>query len=238
MRRDRRQCPDRRTLPHRGRCSHRPRRRIGDDCHIHPRAVLYPGTTLGNWVIVHAGAVLGADGFGLCPRHTPPAPTPNSPSRAHLSSRMKSRSAPTPPSTAAPSTRPASAAAQRSTTSSTSATTATSAKTSSSSRSPASPAPASVGNGAVIAGQVGIGDHATIGEQVILGSGSGVLTHKKVHGPGVVFWGRPARPLKQYLKELATLSRLAEAPTPKREAMAKPAQKKSARKKPSQKEKV
>ena len=26
--------------------------------------MLYPGTTLGNRVVVHAGAVLGADGFG------------------------------------------------------------------------------------------------------------------------------------------------------------------------------
>ena len=31
--------------------------RIGDYCQIYPRAVLYPGTTLGNWVVVHAGAV-------------------------------------------------------------------------------------------------------------------------------------------------------------------------------------
>jgi len=38
--------------------------RIGDDCRIYPRAVLYPETKLGNRVIVHAGAVLGADGFG------------------------------------------------------------------------------------------------------------------------------------------------------------------------------
>ena len=38
--------------------------RIGEHCHIYPRAVLYPGTTLGNRVVVHAGAVLGADGFG------------------------------------------------------------------------------------------------------------------------------------------------------------------------------
>jgi len=37
---------------------------IGEQCRIYPRAVLYPGTTLGNRVIVHAGAVLGADGFG------------------------------------------------------------------------------------------------------------------------------------------------------------------------------
>ena len=38
--------------------------KIGEDCHIHPRVVIYPGTTLGNRVMVHAGAVLGADGFG------------------------------------------------------------------------------------------------------------------------------------------------------------------------------
>ena len=37
---------------------------IGEYCHIYPRVVLYPGTTLGNRVVVHAGAVLGADGFG------------------------------------------------------------------------------------------------------------------------------------------------------------------------------
>ena len=38
--------------------------RIGKDCHLYPRVVLYPGTELGDRVIVHAGAVLGADGFG------------------------------------------------------------------------------------------------------------------------------------------------------------------------------
>ena len=37
---------------------------IGDDCEIYPRVVIYPGTTLGRRVIVHAGAVLGSDGFG------------------------------------------------------------------------------------------------------------------------------------------------------------------------------
>ena len=64
-------------------------------------------------------------------------------------------------------------------------------------------------NGAVIGGQVGIGDHARIEKGVILGSGSGVLTSKIVRGPGVVFWGRPARPLKEYLRELAVVARLA-----------------------------
>ncbi|MCU1309889.1 MAG: UDP-3-O-acylglucosamine N-acyltransferase [Candidatus Angelobacter sp.] len=62
---------------------------------------------------------------------------------------------------------------------------------------------------AIIGGQVGLGDHVTIGTGVILGSKSGVLTGKIVRGKGEVYWGVPARPLKQHLKELAALSRLA-----------------------------
>lgn len=65
-----------------------------------------------------------------------------------------------------------------------------------------------VENGAVIGGQVGIGDHARIEQGVILGSQGGVLPKKVMRGPGVVFWGTPARPLRQYLKELAVLARL------------------------------
>lgn len=38
--------------------------RIGRDCTIYPRVVIYPGVVLGDRVIVHAGAVLGSDGFG------------------------------------------------------------------------------------------------------------------------------------------------------------------------------
>jgi UDP-3-O-[3-hydroxymyristoyl] glucosamine N-acyltransferase len=62
-------------------------------------------------------------------------------------------------------------------------------------------------DGAILGGQVGLGEHTHIGPGVILGGGAGVLSHKKVRGPGEVFWGRPARPLKQYLRDLARLSR-------------------------------
>jgi UDP-3-O-[3-hydroxymyristoyl] glucosamine N-acyltransferase len=61
---------------------------------------------------------------------------------------------------------------------------------------------------AVIGGQVGIGDKAVIQSKAVLGSGSGVLTSKIVRG-GQVMWGTPARPLKEYLEQLAVLSRLA-----------------------------
>lgn len=61
---------------------------------------------------------------------------------------------------------------------------------------------------AIVGGQVGIGDHAVVEEGAILGSGSGVLSKKVVRGKGVIFWGRPARPLSQYLRELAVIARL------------------------------
>jgi UDP-3-O-[3-hydroxymyristoyl] glucosamine N-acyltransferase len=38
--------------------------RLGDDVTLYPNAVLYDGTVLGSRVIVHANAVVGADGFG------------------------------------------------------------------------------------------------------------------------------------------------------------------------------
>ncbi len=37
---------------------------IGDECELFPHVTLYPDTKLGNRVLIHAGAVLGAYGFG------------------------------------------------------------------------------------------------------------------------------------------------------------------------------
>jgi UDP-3-O-[3-hydroxymyristoyl] glucosamine N-acyltransferase len=63
-------------------------------------------------------------------------------------------------------------------------------------------------DGAVLAGQVGLGDHVTIGEGVIMGGASGVFPHKRVEGPGQMFMGIPAEPLKDYLKTIAKIRRL------------------------------
>lgn len=38
--------------------------RVGNDSWLHPRVTLYPGAKLGDRVEVHAGAVIGGDGFG------------------------------------------------------------------------------------------------------------------------------------------------------------------------------
>ena len=37
---------------------------VGDDCVLYPNVVLYHGVALANKVIIHAGSVIGADGFG------------------------------------------------------------------------------------------------------------------------------------------------------------------------------
>jgi UDP-3-O-[3-hydroxymyristoyl] glucosamine N-acyltransferase len=64
-----------------------------------------------------------------------------------------------------------------------------------------------VGDYAVIGGQVGIGDKARIESRAVLGSGCGVLTSKIVRA-GQPVWGTPARPLKEYLAQLARVSHL------------------------------
>ncbi len=63
---------------------------------------------------------------------------------------------------------------------------------------------------AVIGGQVGMGDSVTIKSGAVVGSGAGILSSKVIKGGGEVHWGTPARPLKEYLETLANLSRLPE----------------------------
>jgi UDP-3-O-[3-hydroxymyristoyl] glucosamine N-acyltransferase len=61
----------------------------------------------------------------------------------------------------------------------------------------------------IMGGQVGIGDHARVEAGAMLGGQCGILPKKVLRGKGIVFWGTPARPVKEYLKELAFLSRSA-----------------------------
>lgn len=64
-----------------------------------------------------------------------------------------------------------------------------------------------IGDYAVVGGQVGVGDKARIEARAVIGSGAGILTSKIVRA-GEPVWGTPARPLRQYLAQLATLARL------------------------------
>src|SRR5262245_54837105 len=61
----------------------------------------------------------------------------------------------------------------------------------------------------VIGGQVGIADKVRIESGAILGAQAGVPSKKVIRGKGVVFWGTPARPIGEYLAQLAMLRKLA-----------------------------
>ena len=62
---------------------------------------------------------------------------------------------------------------------------------------------------AVIGGQVGIGEKARIEARAVVGGKSGILTGQVVHA-GEPVWGIPARPLKKHLKGLANIQKLPE----------------------------
>jgi UDP-3-O-[3-hydroxymyristoyl] glucosamine N-acyltransferase len=62
-----------------------------------------------------------------------------------------------------------------------------------------------VGSRATLAGQVGVADHVTVGEGAIVAAASGVSKDVK---PGEVVWGYPARPMQKAWRELASLARL------------------------------
>ena len=188
---------------------------VGEGSHIYPRAVLYPGVRLGRCVVVHAGAVLGSDGFGYV-RDSATGAYLQFPQQGRLiiEDDVEIGANTTIDRGALEETRiergvkldnlvhighnirvgsDVVIAAQTGISGS-----------------------STIGAGAVIAGQVGIADHVTIGAGAILGAQCGVPSNKKIHGPGVLFWGTPARPIAQYLKELATLGRLARGKRPAR----------------------
>jgi UDP-3-O-[3-hydroxymyristoyl] glucosamine N-acyltransferase len=186
--------------------------RIGAHCRIYPRVTIYPGTTLGDRVVVHAGVVLGADGFGYV-RDAATGAYTQFPQRGTLLIEDDVE-------IGANSTIDRGALKQTRIGRGTKidnlvhvghnceigedvilvALTGISGSS-------------TVGRGAVIAGQVGIGDHVHIGPGVILGGQAGVLSGKTLTNeglkPGTVLWGTPARPLKQVLREMAVLARLA-----------------------------
>ncbi len=64
-----------------------------------------------------------------------------------------------------------------------------------------------VGDYAVVGGQVGVGDKATIESRAVVGSGAGILTSARV-AAGEPVWGVPARPLRQHLKGLAYIGKI------------------------------
>jgi UDP-3-O-[3-hydroxymyristoyl] glucosamine N-acyltransferase len=177
---------------------------VGSGCDIHARVTIYPGVVLGDGVVVQAGAVLGSTGFGYA-RNAETGEYVLFPQQGSLviEDDVEIGANTTIDRGALGETRIGRGtkidnlvhighncvigrnvviAAQTGMSGS-----------------------SVVEDGAVLGGQVGIGEHATVGAGVILGGGAGVLSGKKMRGKGEVFWGRPARPLKEYLRDLAKL---------------------------------
>ena len=64
-----------------------------------------------------------------------------------------------------------------------------------------------IGNNAIIGGQVGIADYCRIDDHAIVGAQCGVPSRKRVPA-GEVYWGTPARPLRNIKQQQAHLNRL------------------------------
>jgi len=181
--------------------------KIGRECEIYPQVTIYPGTTVGDRVIVHAGAVLGSDGFGYVrdPKSGRYEKFPQV-GRLVIEDDVEIGANTTIDRGALDETRIGRGtkidnlvhighncwlgqnvviAAQTGLSGS-----------------------IVLENDVVLGGQVGIGEHARIEEGVMLGGQGGVLPNKVLRGKGVAFWGTPAQPVRQYLKQLAALARL------------------------------
>jgi len=181
---------------------------IGRNCDLYSNVTIYPGVRLGDRVIVHSGAVLGSDGFGYV-RDPATGRYEKFPQigRLEIEDDVEIGANSTIDRGALDVTRIARGtkidnlvdighncligedvviAAQTGLSGS-----------------------AVLERGVVVAGQVGIADHVRVEAGAILGAQCGVPSKKVIRGKGMVFWGTPARPIQQYLKELAVLARLA-----------------------------
>ena len=181
---------------------------IGSHCRLDANVTVYPGTTLGDRVIVQAGAVLGSEGFGYV-RDSQTGRYEQSPQigRLVIENDVEIGANSTIDRGALDETRIRRGtkidnlvhighnvqigknvviAAQTGLSGS-----------------------VTVEDNVIMGGQVGIGDHARIESGAMLGGQCGILPKKVLRGKGVVFWGTPARPIREYLKELAFVSRSA-----------------------------
>ena len=180
---------------------------IGPGSVLHPRVTLYDGVRLGQRVIVHSGAVIGADGFGFVPTETRTWEKFPQVGGVQIGDDVEIG---------------ANCCVDRGALGDTVIGTGTkldnlvhvahncrlgqhvvvAAQTGFSGG-------VTIGDHAIIGGQVGVGDKARIESGAVVGSGAGILPSKIVRA-GTPMWGTPARPLKEHLEHLALVARLPE----------------------------
>ncbi len=179
---------------------------VGACCILYPRVVLYPGAVLGDRVVLHAGVVIGGDGFGYVFDGRSQVKFPQA-GAVVIEDDVEIGSNTTIDRGSLGVTRIAAGAkidnlvqiahnvqigrgvviaAQTGISGST-----------------------IIEDYAVIGGQVGFGDHARVQSGAVIGSKAGILPGKIVRG-GEVYWGVPVRPLSEYKRLNALFGRLPE----------------------------
>lgn len=177
---------------------------VGRECVLHPGVVLYPGVCLGDRVILHAGSVIGSDGFGYVSDGERYWKFPQI-GTVILENDVEIGANTTIDRGSLGTTRIGEGtkidnlvqiahnvrvgrhvviASQTGVSGST-----------------------VIEDNAVIGGQVGFGDHAHVQQGVIIGSKAGILPGKIVRS-GDVYWGVPIRPLREYKRLNALWGRL------------------------------
>jgi UDP-3-O-[3-hydroxymyristoyl] glucosamine N-acyltransferase len=179
---------------------------IGDNCRIHPRVTIYANMRVGNRVEIHAGAVLGADGFGYAfgeGRHWkfPQAGI------AEIGDDVEIGANATIDRGSLDDTRIAEGVKIDNLVHvghnvKIGAHTILAAQTGISGSSV-------LGHHVVVGGQVGIADHCTLEDHSIAGAQAGIPTGKTIRS-GQVVWGTPARPLDRFKEQYAWFARLPE----------------------------
>jgi len=181
---------------------------IGNHCRIDANVTIYAGTTLGDRVVIQAGAVLGSEGFGYV-RDSKTGRYEQSPQigRLILEDDVEIGANSTIDRGALDETRIRRGAkidnlvhighnCQIGENVIIAAQTGLSGSV-------------TIEDNVIMGGQVGIGDHARVEAGAMIGGQGGILPKKILRGNGAVFWGTPAKPVREYLKELAFLARSA-----------------------------
>jgi len=181
---------------------------IGSHCRIHANVTIYPGTRLGDRAVIQAGAVLGSEGFGYV-RDATTGRYEQSPQigRLVIEDDVEIGANSTIDRGALDETRIRRGAkidnlvhighnCQIGENVVIAAQTGLSGSV-------------TIEDNVIMGGQVGIGDHARVEAGAMIGGQGGILPKKVLRGKGVVFWGTPAKPVREYLKELAFLARSA-----------------------------
>ncbi len=180
--------------------------RIGEGCRLYPRVTLYAGVRLGCRVVVHAGTVIGSDGFGYVfgeGRHWkfPQLGTVEIDDDVEIGSNTSIDRGSLGVTRIGPGTK-IDNLVQVAHNVSIGEHTVIAAQTGISGSS-------TVGNHVVVGGQVGIADHCRIEDHAVVGAQAGIPTGKTIRG-GQTVWGTPARPLAKFKEQYAWFARLPE----------------------------